>query len=412
MKNKKNCKKRKKNDLITPLGMFYYYSFGMVSKVWQKIFKVSLKKTDEFCEAEKKPMLLLANHVSTFDIMTIMLGLYPYKQNFVVAEQMKYRSFAHAHVLKNFGAIYKKQFYSDFSCVRNIKKNLDAGIHVVVCPEGKVSDDGITQPIGFSNAKLIKWLGYPVGVLVNHGGGLSKPKWGGKGFRKGKIELECKMILTSEQTKSMNNDEIFELVQKELYNNEHKYQVENGIKFKFAKPADGLDKILYKCPKCQEEFEIVSDGNFLTCKKCGNKVQYDEYGKITPVGDAVSFSRIDVWRDFERKSVCKELNKENFLLQTEVEHFVADEKNKNRMKLFDCGKLTMDKENITYRSETNELVFSLDNMLSIASMPKESITLYLEGKMHKFKIVGKVSSSKFTIAVEELGKIKNFNVKA
>lgn len=398
--------KPKKIRFISYLGMFYYYCFALASMLWKIIFKVKINKTQKFKEAQKKPMVLFANHVSTHDLMIIGNALFPKKQNFVVAEQMLFRSRFHHHILTQFGAILKKQFYSDFSCVRNIKKNLMAGISVVLCPEGKVSDDGITQPISFSNAKLIKWLGYPVGILNNHGGGMIHPKWSDD-FRYGKVKVDCDILLDENDTKNLSEEKIFELLKKGLYNNDHKYQVENNIKFKTKKPALGLDRILYKCPKCGSEFDLYSTKHHLICKACGNKASYDCYGKILPYDDkSIVFERIDLWRNFEREEIRKELLGEKFLFECEVDHYVEPAIGNGKWSKIDNGKLIMDKENISYYPNDKNIVkFSLANLLTIASKPDKSANLYFEGKAHKFVFTGKNKASKLTLAVEENAKI-------
>lgn len=407
LRGKENSNRKRKRAKRLKFSAFYYFLAGTISFFWRIVFRIKIRKSAEF-KNQKGAYLLVANHTSPFDMISAVGVVYPKRQNFVVAESMLYHSKFFARVLTKFGAILKKQYYSDFSCVRNIKKYMDAGIPVLICPEGKVSDDGLTQPIVQSTGKLIKWLGYPVVSCVSHGAALMRPKWA-RTLRRGRVVFDCNVALSAEDTKSLSVEQINDIIQKSLYNNDHIYQEENKIKFKGRRLAEGLESILYKCPKCNAEFEMKSRNRTLSCKNCGNGAIYGEDGVITKTDEqSVVFRRIDLWEDFIRQSIREELRDDSFKIEASVELHLDNPQN-HKFYFASQGKLFLDKEKIVYVSENqeNNVSFPLLNSPTLVTMPGKNVTLYQKDAINKFVFKEKLMSTKFSWTVEELAKLRN-----
>jgi len=392
---------KKKNKL--KFSWFYYLLAGFAAFLWRLFMRIKLKKTREF-KNQKGAYLIVANHASSLDMLAAIGVVFPKKQNFVVAENMLYHSGFFARVLTKFGAILKRQFVSDFSCVKSIKRYLDGGVPVLICPEGKVSDDGVTMPIVPSTGKLVKWLNHPVAAFVSRGGSLIRPKWA-KTLRRGKMVIECGMALTKEDIQKMTADEINERLFRALYNNDHEYQRQHKLRFGGRRLAEGLEHILYKCPRCKTEFEMETRGKILQCKRCGNAARYDEYGEISAFsGDCVVFPRIDLWREFVKDSLNGELKNDGFEVSARVEKFVDDTKAR---KYFSdgCGTLALNNKKLFYiPDDTNKQgnTLLLSTVPSLASVPGLSLTIYDKDQIVKFIFTGKKMSTKFTTAVELL----------
>lgn len=83
----------------------------------------------------KGPFLVLGNHTSWVDFLYFSNCVYPHPMNVVVTSNVFYMKFL-GKLFTDFGAIPKKQFTSDFSCIKHIKRNLDNGNSVLLFPEG------------------------------------------------------------------------------------------------------------------------------------------------------------------------------------------------------------------------------------------------------------------------------------
>lgn len=167
--------KSRKNDKKT-INMFLYRTLMPVLIGLSKII-VGVRTDKSALKGVKGPYLIVGNHTSPIDFLYFTAGVYRKPINFVVAENMIYRK-VYGAFIRSFGTIKKKQFTADFQCIKQIKKNIDAGTHVLLFPEGRVSIDGTTGYIAPSIGKLIKFLDCTVVAGVTHGGYTGGPKWG------------------------------------------------------------------------------------------------------------------------------------------------------------------------------------------------------------------------------------------
>jgi hypothetical protein len=83
--------------------------------------------------------------------------------------------------------------------------------------------------------------------------------------------------------------------------------------------ADGLERILYKCPHCGQEAQMQGKGTELTCHACGKVWHMDELGQLAAVEGETEFSHIPDWYAWERAQVRKELEEGTYLLDTDVD---------------------------------------------------------------------------------------------
>ena len=83
-----------------------------------------------------------------------------------------------------------------------------------------------------------------------------------------------------------NVEDINSIIQDCFSFNENKYQQENKLKYKSKSPAKGLDYILYNVLN-MAEYENQTDDRHIFCNKCGNKVEYTEYGQLVQKAKAL-----------------------------------------------------------------------------------------------------------------------------
>ncbi len=394
------------------------------------------RKSKAFKRQKKNgAMLLVCNHLSAYDFIHFSSAMYGAPLNFVVAENMMYSMPIFAKLLGSYHAITKKQYFADFACIKNIKKYLDAGISVLICPEGKVSANGVTGSIAPSIARLVQWLGYPVGVIKMQGASLARPKWAYnlRFVRRGKVITNCDMLFTADEAKNLPKEEIYDRVCLAIYQNEHKWQIDNGIVFKGRRYAEGLDRLLYRCPRCGSEFEMMSQDSHLTCNKCGNDVIYGFDGHIVPQGDSVCPDRIDLWYDIQRELVAKEVEKDDFRISNTVNLFVENEAN-NGYRFVANGVLTLDKDKLCFdtnwverpvgvksKYEVNNMTLDFDNALGIepvedefkhiefavsrcdtvANLPGTAVDMYDDKHVYRFMFDKVLAATKYALCIEE-----------
>lgn len=414
----------------------HYALLILICAILKLRFNAHVVKSEAFKQQKKKgAMLVLCNHTSALDFGYFTSPFFFKKISFVVAENMMYSTPIFAKVIKGYHAITKKQYFADYSCIKNMKRYLDAGISVIICPEGKVSADGVTGVIPDSIARLVKWLGYPVATVLTKGAGLTRPKWAHNG-RTGKIVSYCDMLMTADEVKTLSTNNIFEKVKKGLAHNEHKYQLESGLKFRGKKYAEGLERLLYRCPKCGAEFKITAKDDVLTCEACGNAVRYPHTGGLEPIGDSVCPERIDLWYENERAEVAEEIKNPDFRLASPVSLFLENE-TKNGYRFVAAGVLSIDRTEIEFKStletrpvnisseykigdmnydlnaegerepvedEFKRLVFPVKHFVTIANIPGSSLDIYDEKHTYRMMFSAELASTKYALAVEELSR--------
>ncbi len=429
----------KKNKKQVSFSWLSYSLFMLLCLVGKLLFNGRVKKTEAFKSAIKnESVLILCNHASAYDFAFFSPPFVGKKLSFVVAENMLYAKSKFLAYLIRKNAITKKQFVADISCIRSVKRSMDAGISVALCPEGQVCPSGKTGVIPEAIGKLIKFLGYPVVVCVTEGSGLSRSKWGYTS-RRGRVTTRCDALYSQDDIKNLSAEELYEGCVKALQFNEYVYQIENDITFRGARYAEGLERILYHCPKCGSDFNMTTSGNILKCEKCNNTIKYTNKGKLVPQNkDSICPERVDLWYDIERELVREEAKNEDFTLTEEVALFVENPEISD-YRFIATGTAVLSKENLTFTANIDErpkkiiseygvsrYKFELDmsselepveeefkkvsinikNSPSAEFMPGLTLELYDSNHAYRIMFMGQKSSTKFALAIEELYKLR------
>ena len=365
-------------------------------------FKWNHKVDRKGIKGVKSPVLALANHCSTIDVVLTLQTLLPKKYNIVAGRDL-FTWPALKPFIRKFGAIPKSQFSIDLAAMRTMKTATDDGLNVLIYPEGKTSLDGRQAYLAPAIAKFIKFMDCNVVMVHTVGAYLTRPRYT-KGFRKGRVETKAYVLFTQEQVRSLSNKDLYEGVCKAMEYNDHVWQRENNIRFASEAPAANLNYLLYKCPKCGAEYENESDGKVITCLSCGNKAEYTEYGEIKTVGDSMVFERIDLWYDFQKEAVTEELKKGNFEISKEVTLLYEDVLDAS-FKEAGEGTLTIKDGEIFYigtkDGEPFEMRQSLASMSTIVTKNSEGVDLTSKETIYRFLFKEHKWSVKYGLIVEQ-----------
>lgn len=397
------AEKSRKNDKKT-INMFLYRTLMPVLIGLSKII-VGVRTDKTALKGVKGPYLIVGNHTSPIDFLYFTAGVYPKPINFVVAENMIYRK-VYGAFIRSFGTIKKKQFTADFQCIKQIKKNIDAGTHVLLFPEGRVSIDGTTGYIAPSIGKLIKFLNCPVIKGITVGSYVTRPKWGKK--RPGKVTLKMEPLLSIDDIGDMSNEEIYEYILKNFSYDDNVAFKEQNRKVYGLRLAETLEKLLYKCPRCGAEFKNVSKYRTFRCTACGNTVKYNSNGTLSPSGENDKcFEFVSEWYKFQRDEVKKEVENPDYSFEENVTLLLTDDKT-HRFEEAGKGKIVLDKNGITYVGtkcgQEVSRTFGLKNHPTVAYKLAQNIEIAEDNEIFKFVFENGFHTAKFVLAVEELYK--------
>jgi len=311
--NYKNKKRYKTSRYPLHQTKFWTSVIWILSRIalLGKDFKVKKVNMD----GVKPPYMILSNHMHFVDFELAAMATWPHPvSNVVTIDGYVAKSF----LLEWIGSIATRRFTMDLPLIRSIKKVLQRGDVLTMYPEARYSPCGKTSYIPESLGKLVKKNKVPIVVALHHGNYLYAPFWNFRKKRSVPLRTTLTYTLSTEQIEKMSVEEINEVLHKALDYDEYRYQKENGILIKEPYRAEGLHKILYKCPHCNAE-NMDSEGAELFCKECSRRWYLNEDGSLQALEGETEFSHVPTWFEWEREQVRKEIEEGSYYFEDEVE---------------------------------------------------------------------------------------------
>jgi len=118
------------------------------------------------------------------------------------------------------------------------------------------------------------------------------------------------------------------------------WQRDNKVAIDVPFRADGLHRVLYKCPHCGAESRMEGKGIHLTCHACGKQWEMDEYGQLSACEGETEYPHIPDWYTWQRECVRKELEDGTYRLDEDVD--IAVQVNLDGVCMIGSGHLTHD----------------------------------------------------------------------
>lgn len=305
-------------DMVSPPRKVKWYlkpltwllAFPEDVAVGAKIHKHNMKNV-------KGPYLLLCNHNSFVDFKVTVKAIWPKFANYIVAVD---GFIGREKLLRNVGCLLKRKFVSDIITVRNIMHSMNKNKYIcAIYPEARYSLVGTTAILPDSLGKMAKMLKKPVVTLICHGHHLRQPVWNYLYKRKLKTTADMTCVVSAEEIETLSIDEINNRIRGAFKYDDYDWQKHHNIRINFKKRAEGLHKILYKCPHCLEETGMHSEGTKLWCDHCHKTYQMTELGEMQATDGNTEFSHIPDWYEWEREQVKKEIEAKTYEVNVEVD---------------------------------------------------------------------------------------------
>lgn len=281
----------------------------------------TLEKIDMEKLEKDQPALYLMNHSAFVDLMIAAHTLFPRPFNIVTTTDAFVGKNKLMHLI---GCIPARKFITDAHLVRDmlyaVRKN---NTSILMYPEASYSFDGTATPLPDSIGKCVKMLGIPVVMITTHGAFLRDPLYNGLQVRKVKVGATMKYLLSPEEISNMSESQINETLTKEFSFDNFRWQQENNVTVSEPFRADGLNRVLYKCPHCLAEGQMEGKGIYLTCKACSKAYELTENGYIKALDGKTEFDHIPDWYAWERDCVRRELLDGTYNLDVPVDILVG-----------------------------------------------------------------------------------------
>ena len=206
------------------------------------------------------------------------------------------------------GCFPKRKFTKDITVAKNvlrITRKLRNG--VTVYPEARYSLIGINERIDGSLGKMVKAAKLDAVVMITKGNFIYQPQWRKKYKMNNPHEVVFKCVVKREEIEKLNAEEIQRRIEEAFVYDDYKWQLENKIKIKSKYRAHNIHKVLYKCPHCNKDYSMRSEGIKLWCSKCGVSYEMNEYGQLICIFGKGKFTHAPDWYKWERSEVVKEV---------------------------------------------------------------------------------------------------------
>ena len=267
--------------------------------------------------AGEGPYLILMNHSCFLDMEIASAVLYPMAYGIVATSD---GFVGKDWLMRQIGCIPTQKFVSDLQLVRDMDYMLKKKkTSVLMFPEAGYSLDGRATVLPRKMGGLLKLLKVPVLSIHVDGAFLRTPLYNELKNRKVPVSAELKCLLTPEEIREKSVEELDAILDETFTFDHFDWQKENGIQITAPDRANGLERVLYKCPHCQKEGELRGEGEHLTCRACGKTWRLTELGEMQATEGETEISHIPDWFAWERDCVRRELEEGTYSLETDVE---------------------------------------------------------------------------------------------
>ncbi len=372
------------------------------------LYKVKIRK--HRMEELKGGYLLLCNHNSFFDFKLATRAIFPRSANYIVAVD----GFINREkIMRNVGCIGKRKFVPDTALVKQIKYSIEKNKYIcALYPEARYSLIGTRAILPNSLGKMIKKYKFPVATFITNGNHLHQPVWNLQ-KRRVKFEADMTYLFSPEEIDKLTVDEINQKIKKAFYYNDYQYQLDKNIKIKNKNRAKNLHKVLYRCPHCNKDFTMQSEGTKLYCQECKMTYHLDELNRLKNINGETKFSFIPDWFEWQRKVVREEIINDRYKIVTEV--YIDALPNSTGFYRLGKGELIHDKYGFHLQAKLDDKIFTIKKPVlskygvhieydyfkkgDCVNISTANDTYYL------FPVKQEISVTKYHFAVEELYKI-------
>ena len=247
------------------------------------------------------PWLVLMNHSSFIDFEILSRILYPRPYHIIATSD---GFVGKEWLMRALGCIPTQKFVRDVTLLNDMRHALNVLRNTVVLyPEASYSFDGTTTPLPRRLGRLFKSLGVPVVMITTFGAFARDPLYNNLQKRKVKVSARAECLFTPEELASATVEELDSRLEKAFDLDYFAWQKETGLKISEPFRADGLGRILYKCPACGAEGVMTGSGITLKCGACGKEYTMEEDGSMLSADGKTEFPHIPDWYSWERECV-------------------------------------------------------------------------------------------------------------
>lgn len=356
-----------RHTVIREIGASLIYPYTK----WR--FHVDIRK---FKNPDKRQFLIIMNHQTSFDQFFVGLS-FPGPVYYIATEDIFSLGFLSSLLRYAVAPIPIKKQTSDLQAVKTCVRVMKEGGTIALAPEGNRTYHGKTVYIKPSIVKLIKVLRLPLAIYRIEGGYGIQPRWSDV-VRKGRMTAGVTRIIEPEEYMLLSDEELYALVQKELYVDESN----DGKLFYSKRNAEYLERLIYVCPDCGLS-TFSSKGSLLKCKCCERQVLYMPSKQFQGIGFDHPFKNVAEWYDYQ----CDYVNKLDYTKYIDKPMY-RDTARLSEVILYKRKVLMTPSANVTLygnRMQIDDMVIPFDVAGAVTVLGKNKVNIYFNDKVYQLK---------------------------
>jgi len=337
-------------------------------------------KVKKFREQGKRQFLVLLNHQTAFDQFFVGLA-FRGPMYYVASEDLFSKGWVSTLIKYLIAPIPIKKQTTDVRAVLNCIKVAKEGGTIVIAPEGNRTYSGKTEYMSASIVSLAKKLGLPIALYRLEGGYGVHPRWSDV-VRHGKMTGYVSEVIEPEEYREMTDEELFSRIEKGLYVNE---AVADG-EFKHKKLAEYLERAVYVCPRCGLS-ELESNGDTISCKKCGLSARYTEKKELVPLEGDFPFGFVNDWYDYQSDFMNSfdPTAHTDFPLYEESGNFSEVIVYKEKRLIAENAKISLYGDRIVISGGEVEMNLDFDTTSAVVVLGKNKLNIYFGEHLYQIK---------------------------
>ena len=304
-----------KNPMKPQLWLTTIARIASAPTLWKTKFSYTTERMELVGD---NPCLILMNHSSFTDMKLAMGIFYPRKMGIITSVDAMTGLLGLP--MRLLGCTPTHKYVADMSLIKDIRYMLEKNkTSVLMYPEAGYSFDGCATTIPSRMGVLMKRLGVPVVTVITQGAFHRDPVYNMLQIRDVKVSAHVKCIATAEEVKTKSVEELDALLAESFSFDNFAWQRDNKISIDVPFRADGLHRILYKCPHCGAENKMEGKGIHLTCHSCNRQWTMDQYGQMVAEDGNTEYPHIPDWYKWQRECVRREIEEGRYLIDTDVD---------------------------------------------------------------------------------------------
>jgi len=383
-----------------PNPVIYFFVYILVYPLMKLLFRLEVDRTGYV--RPKEACIVVSNHSSFMDFLVVMLSLYPMKVNAIAAQKFFLYKPLHK-LLPMMGCIPKNLFDPDVRSIIGIKSVLKKGDNILLFPEGRCACDGVYAGMHKATGKLIKKLGVPIVSCSTDGAYKCMPFWR-DGIRTGRVRIIIKNMFSTEELQSLSIDDINNALDTRLGRNDDPPPKKPLRTNHTRRLAEGLQYIIYWCPKCGKDFTTETKGNRIYCAACGNSAEIDRDMNLNPSPDSIIPGTIHEWYKKQAQHEADQLHEDMEPVSVKVNVKMPSDIPGGGMSTCGFGIISMDPKGWHYegelKGETVSLFFPIDTVPALPIDPNDVFQIYANGTFYMFSPELKRTCVKYSVIGE------------